>query len=163
MLKIEFKAMVLSNKSSLILKHYAVTKTKNPWCTPERSQVSQMSLSGNQMEFQIFPFSMCPWWLPGGKWWSGVWKVNESSTQRGEGGRGRALSEWQKRTLSSWKVARGKPAISAENRQGFMDQSKAICFSKHANSEVPWYIRSTHPMSRGEPSGGCVPSRLPCS
>lgn len=29
MLKIEFKAMVLSNKSGLILKHYAVTKTKN--------------------------------------------------------------------------------------------------------------------------------------
>lgn len=30
MLKIEFKAVVLSNKSSLILKHYAVTKNKPP-------------------------------------------------------------------------------------------------------------------------------------
>ena len=30
LLKIEFKAVILSNKSSLILKHYAVTKNKTP-------------------------------------------------------------------------------------------------------------------------------------
>ena len=140
MLKIEFKAVVLSNKSSLILKHYAVTKNKTPWCIPERSQVSQMSLSGNQMAFQVFPFSMCPWWLPGGKWWSGVWKVNESSTQRGKGSRSGVLCEWRKRTPSSWKVARGKPAVSAGSRQGFIGQSKAVCSSKHANSEAPCCI-----------------------